>query len=92
MQVGTRVVSGPFHKLALSQSSFACARCNLLAFGNELDLHQPRYVNAPRANVFRAILGARAVATWMAPTGMTIHVYAFDAGEAGSFGDGPGSI
>jgi uncharacterized protein YndB with AHSA1/START domain len=42
-------------------------------------------VNAPRAIVYRALLDARAVATWMAPAGMTSHVHAFDAREGGSF-------
>ena len=44
-----------------------------------------RRVNAPRAIVYRALLDARAVATWMAPTGMTSRVHAFDAREGGSF-------
>jgi uncharacterized protein YndB with AHSA1/START domain len=44
-----------------------------------------RRVNAARANVYRALLDARAVATWMVPTGMTSHVHAFDAREGGSF-------
>ena len=42
-------------------------------------------VNAPRALVYRALLDAAAVATWMVPTGMTSHVHAFDAREGGSF-------
>src|SRR5437879_12742546 len=42
-------------------------------------------MNAPRAIVYRALLDARAVATWMAPTGMTSRVHAFDAREGGSF-------
>jgi uncharacterized protein YndB with AHSA1/START domain len=42
-------------------------------------------VNAPRAIVYRALLDARAVATWMVPTGMSSHVHAFDAREGGSF-------
>ena len=44
-----------------------------------------RRVNAPRARVYRALLDARAVATWKVPTGMTSHVHAFDAREGGSF-------
>ena len=44
-----------------------------------------RHVNATRASVYRALLDARAVATWMVPTGMTSHVHAFDAREGGSF-------
>ena len=44
-----------------------------------------RRINAPRANVYRALLDARAVATWMVPTGMTSHVHEFDAHEGGSF-------
>jgi uncharacterized protein YndB with AHSA1/START domain len=43
------------------------------------------HVNGPRARVYRALLDARAVATWMVPTGMTSHVHAFDAREGGSF-------
>ncbi len=44
-----------------------------------------RHVNAPRARVYRALLDARAVATWMVPTGMTSRVHAFDSREGGSF-------
>lgn len=44
-----------------------------------------RRVNAPRAAVYRALLDARAVATWMVPTGMSSQVHAFDAREGGSF-------
>ena len=44
-----------------------------------------RHVNAPREKVYRALLDARAVATWMVPAGMTSHVHAFDAREGGSF-------
>jgi uncharacterized protein YndB with AHSA1/START domain len=44
-----------------------------------------RRVNAPRASVYRALLDARAVATWKVATGMTSHVHAFDAREGGSF-------
>lgn len=42
-------------------------------------------VNAPRSTVYRALLDAHAVATWMVPTGMTSHVHAFDPREGGSF-------
>ena len=44
-----------------------------------------RRLNAPRSAVYRALLDARAVATWMVPTGMTSHVHAFDAREGGAF-------
>jgi uncharacterized protein YndB with AHSA1/START domain len=44
-----------------------------------------RHVNAPRTSVYRALLDARAVATWIVPTGMTSHMHAFDAREGGSF-------
>jgi uncharacterized protein YndB with AHSA1/START domain len=42
-----------------------------------------RRINAPRAAVYRALLDARAVATWKVPTGMTSHVHAFDPREGG---------
>ena len=42
-------------------------------------------MNAPRAAVYRALLDARAVATWMVPTGMTSHVHLFEPREGGSF-------
>jgi len=42
-------------------------------------------MNAPPAKVYRALLDARAAATWMVPTGMTSHVHEFDAREGGSF-------
>jgi uncharacterized protein YndB with AHSA1/START domain len=44
-----------------------------------------RHVNAPRAKVYRALLDARAVETWMVPTGMTSRVHEFDARERGLF-------
>lgn len=43
------------------------------------------HVNASRAAVYRALLDARAVATWMVPDGMSSHVHAFDAREGGAF-------
>ena len=44
-----------------------------------------RHVNAARANVYRALIDARAVARWMVPDGMTSHVHEFDAREDGPF-------
>jgi uncharacterized protein YndB with AHSA1/START domain len=44
-----------------------------------------RHVNAPRASVYRALLDAQAVATWMVPVGMTSRVHVFDAREGGLF-------
>lgn len=44
-----------------------------------------RHVNAPRADVYRALLDARAVATWMVPIGMASHVHIFDPCEGGVF-------
>jgi len=44
-----------------------------------------QHINAPRANVYRALLEPRAVASWKAPTGMTCRVHEFDAREGGSF-------
>jgi uncharacterized protein YndB with AHSA1/START domain len=47
--------------------------------------HIRRHVNAPRANVYGALLDGGAVAKWMVPTGMTSHVHAFEAREGGAF-------
>jgi uncharacterized protein YndB with AHSA1/START domain len=44
-----------------------------------------RRINAPRPAVYRALLDARAIATWRVTTGMTSHVHEFDAREGGSF-------
>src|SRR5262249_12686926 len=44
-----------------------------------------QHVNAPRAPVYRALLDAHAVATWMVADGMTSQVHAFDAREGGAF-------
>src|SRR6266446_46284 len=43
------------------------------------------HIHAPRAQVYRALIDAQAVATWMVPDGMTSHVHAFDGREGGSF-------
>jgi uncharacterized protein YndB with AHSA1/START domain len=47
--------------------------------------HIRHRIKAPRAVVYRALLDADAVATWMVPTGMTSHVHAFDPHEGGAF-------
>jgi uncharacterized protein YndB with AHSA1/START domain len=47
--------------------------------------HIHRHINAPRAAVYRALLDAGAVASWMVPTGMTIQVHAFDPRQGGAF-------
>lgn len=44
-----------------------------------------RHVDAPRATVYRALLDAGAIVTWMVPDGITSQVHAFDAREGGSF-------
>ena len=44
-----------------------------------------RHAKAPRADVYCALLDARAVAKWMVPNGMTSQVHEFDAREGGSF-------
>ncbi len=44
-----------------------------------------QHVNAPRADVYRALLDAQAVAAWMVPSGMTSHVHEFEGREGGTF-------
>ena len=44
-----------------------------------------QHINARRADVYRALLDARAVAVWMAPQGMTSHVHVFNPSEGGAF-------
>lgn len=44
-----------------------------------------QHVNAPRASVYAALVDAKAVATWMVPTGMTSEVHAFEGREGGAF-------
>jgi uncharacterized protein YndB with AHSA1/START domain len=43
-----------------------------------------RFVNAPRERVYRALLDAEAVRTWMVPTGMTSEVHAFEPRAGGA--------
>jgi uncharacterized protein YndB with AHSA1/START domain len=43
------------------------------------------HINAPRAEIYCALVDAHAVAAWMVPNGMTSHVHMFDAREGGSF-------
>ena len=42
-------------------------------------------MNAPRAEVYRALLDAEAVATWMVPDGMSSRVHVFEPREGGVF-------
>lgn len=44
-----------------------------------------QHVKAPREAVYRALTDARAVATWMVPTGMTSHVHEHEPREGGAF-------
>ena len=44
-----------------------------------------RYVKAPRALVYAALVDAGAIARWKAPLGMTCRVHAFDGREGGTF-------
>ena len=44
-----------------------------------------RHIKAPRAAIYRALLDAGAVATWMVPTGMTSRVHEFNPHEGGHF-------
>jgi len=43
------------------------------------------HVNAPRSDVYRALLDADAIAQWRVPAGMSSQVHEFDAREGGSF-------
>ncbi|MFE3226927.1 SRPBCC domain-containing protein [Nocardia sp. NPDC059228] len=42
-----------------------------------------KFVGAPRPNVFRALLDAHSVRTWMVPDGMTSRIHEFDARVGG---------
>ncbi|MDW8804442.1 SRPBCC domain-containing protein [Streptomyces scabiei] len=44
-----------------------------------------RHVNAARADVYRALLDAEAIARWRVPDGMNGEVHEFDAREGGRF-------
>jgi uncharacterized protein YndB with AHSA1/START domain len=44
-----------------------------------------RTIRAPRAAVYRALLDADAVESWMVPDGMTSEVHTFEAREGGEF-------
>jgi uncharacterized protein YndB with AHSA1/START domain len=44
-----------------------------------------QHVNAPRSDVYRALLDADAIARWRVPAGMSSQVHEFDAREGGSF-------
>jgi len=44
-----------------------------------------QHVNAPRADVYRALVDERAIETWRVPQGMTSHVHIFEPREGGSF-------
>lgn len=47
--------------------------------------HASRHLRAPRAQVYRALIDAHAIAQWMVPQGMTSHVHEFEAREGGAF-------
>ena len=43
-----------------------------------------RHINAPRAEVYQALLDPHAIARWKVPDGMTAQVHEFDPREGGS--------
>jgi uncharacterized protein YndB with AHSA1/START domain len=47
--------------------------------------HLTLHLKASRQAVYRALIDAQAVATWMVPTGMTSHVHRFEGREGGAF-------
>ena len=44
-----------------------------------------RFIRAPRAAVYRALLDADAVRQWMVPDGMTSEIHSFDGRQGGTF-------
>ena len=44
-----------------------------------------RLIQAPRARIYRAFLDPQAVAAWMAPDSMRLHIHSFDPREGGQF-------
>jgi uncharacterized protein YndB with AHSA1/START domain len=44
-----------------------------------------RHIAAPSEAFYRALLDAKAIQTWMVPTGMTSHVHTWDPREGGAF-------
>ncbi len=43
-----------------------------------------RHINAPREDVYRALLDPEAITKWKVPDGMTAHVHAFEPREGGA--------
>ena len=44
-----------------------------------------RHIDAPRAEVYRALIDADAISQWKVPDGMTIHVHEHEGREGGRF-------
>jgi len=44
-----------------------------------------QHINAPRADVYRALVDPQMIARWRFPDGMRCRVHAFDAREGGAF-------
>jgi len=44
-----------------------------------------QFINAPRSEVYKALIDAKAVESWMVPTGMTSKIHSFDGSEGGTF-------
>ncbi|HZQ06225.1 MAG TPA: SRPBCC family protein [Anaerolineae bacterium] len=44
-----------------------------------------RIIHAPRKKVYEAFLDPQAVASWLAPENMRVHVHSFDPREGGTF-------
>jgi uncharacterized protein YndB with AHSA1/START domain len=47
--------------------------------------HVRCHINAPRSDVYRALLDADAVARWIVPNDMSSHVHTFEPREGGEF-------
>jgi uncharacterized protein YndB with AHSA1/START domain len=47
--------------------------------------HSRRFIRAPRAAVYRALLDADAVRQWMVPDTMTSEIHAFEGWQGGTF-------
>jgi uncharacterized protein YndB with AHSA1/START domain len=44
-----------------------------------------QHIKAPRERVYRALLDAKAIATWKVPNGMTCHVHWLEPREGSAF-------
>lgn len=87
VRCGDDIVEASWHSVAtLDDLSIpSVTKAALHSIGLLRTLYMRRFIRAPRAAVYQALLDPAAIAKWKVPDGMTMQIHSFDARPGGTF-------